>query len=104
MTPEPIPWGMFWLDRAPPYEPAPGNFTLGPSADLSVANHRYVAVDDAPQEIRKTHRPAGSVAFSPDGHAIFGNSIFYPLQKACHQPTGHADYFANGGGSDDGGH
>ena len=37
-----------YLHRAPPYEPAPGNFAAVPSVDFSLANYRYVAVNAAP--------------------------------------------------------
>ena len=63
----------FGLVRAPSYEPAPGNFAGSPSVDFSLANYRYVAVDDAAQEIRKAHRADRPVTFSPDGYAIFGD-------------------------------
>jgi hypothetical protein len=45
----------------------------GPPVDLSLANYRYVAVDDAAQKIRQAHRAARPVTFSPDGYAIFGD-------------------------------
>tara|TARA_B100000497_G_C7340998_1_gene224111 strand:+ start:326 stop:496 length:171 start_codon:yes stop_codon:yes gene_type:complete len=45
----------------------------GPPVDLSLANYRYVAVDDAAQKIRKAHRAARPVTFSPDGYAIVGD-------------------------------
>jgi hypothetical protein len=45
----------------------------GPPIDLSLANYRYVAVDDAAQKIRQAHRAARLVTFSPDGYAIVGD-------------------------------
>ena len=48
-------WACFSLDSAPSDEPASGNFAAGPPVDFSLANYRYVAVDDAAQKIRKAH-------------------------------------------------
>ena len=38
----------FGLDRAPHYDPAPGNFATGPSVDFSLANYRYFAFNARP--------------------------------------------------------
>jgi hypothetical protein len=67
------------LDSAPPDEPASGNFVAGPPFDLSLANYRYVAVDDAAQTIWKAHWATRPITFSPDGCAIVGDSVFHPL-------------------------
>ena len=53
-----------------------------------MAYYRYVAVDAAPYKILKTHRAAGSVAFSPDSQAIFGDLIFTCAKKSLNNPLG----------------
>ena len=86
----------FGLDSAPPDESASGNFAAGPPVDLSLANYRYVAVDDAAQKIRKAHWATRPITFSPDGYAIVGDTVFHPLSAKADQPIGNYHYFAFG--------